>query len=158
MEPHSNYESCILADLFYKVPVLISFLSPESLANVLACNRELRRYMHQLIWKVPMANEKGIQLLSKHNWSQLSVVLMPKDRYAYNSAWPKHSTLQLLATIWFSQQGYKSTAFWLELSSLHQSLNKGCVRSSGVALLASMLPHVSSGFLNSAGSCTSSCY
>ena len=126
------YESCILADLLYKVPVLVSFLPPESFAKVLACNRELRHYMHQLIWKVTMANEKGIQLLSKHSWSQLSVVLMPEDRCAYNLAWPKHSKLELLAFICFSQHGWKSTAFLVKAQQATPVPQQGVLSLCGV--------------------------
>ena len=101
---------CMPASLLHEVPQLAGYISPTSLANLLACNQELRRTVHGLVRKVTVANEQDIYFLSKAHWPQLVVVHVSEEVFC-GFFWPSNSKLELLARIDVMQHDSNSTAF-----------------------------------------------
>lgn len=105
-----NADLCVPADLLHKVPELASLLAPSSLANLLACNRELRHAVHGLACKVTVKHEQDLDILNKHTWSQLTIIhLLQKTRSSF--PWPEHSKLECLASMHFVHEHGDSTIF-----------------------------------------------
>lgn len=69
-------ETCMLADVLQKVPRLAACFSSGSLAALLACNRELRSLVRHSTQKVIVTRLTDINLLRKHDWSKLRMVIL----------------------------------------------------------------------------------
>ena len=105
-----NSHFCLPADLLRELPQLPGYLGSASLANLLACNRELRHTIHSLAHKVTVMNEQDLGLLLKSSWRQLTVVYMPNGLWC-GLLWPEDAKLELLARIHLQGQDKGSTIF-----------------------------------------------
>ena len=66
----------MLADVMHKVPRLATCFPSASLAALLACNRELRSLVHHSTQKVIITRLTDINLLRKHDWPKLTMVIL----------------------------------------------------------------------------------
>ena len=97
------------ADLLHQVPELAAFLAPSSLANLLACNRELRHVVHALACKVTVTRQQDLDILNKHNWPRLTIIHWLEDCHFFVLPWLENGKLEHLATMHLDHQGNDST-------------------------------------------------
>ena len=102
---------CVPAHLLHQVPDLAAFLAPSSLANLLACNRELRQAVHDVVCKVTVTRLQDLDILSKHRWSRLTIIHWLHDSHDYMPLWPYNGKLELLAAMRLKQADSSSNVF-----------------------------------------------
>ena len=90
----------------------------------MACDRELRQAVKGLARKVTLAHKQDLDLLTQHNWPNLTVIHLLADTAEYSFRWPQ-GKLELMATVRLKQHNSRSTVFLIRVKhvSLRQELN-----------------------------------